>query len=117
MKLGINGTVISSLDHDFSDVRCELQEITIILPGEVHTNSMSNSGLVTKEEEAKSKERNGMKALAADKAAAIMIKGIEGNQFRVLVGSDARFLDFLYRLAPRFAVNFIVKQMAKLKKK
>lgn len=58
-----------------------------------------------------------MKALASDKAAAIMIKVIEGNQFRVLVGSDARFLDFLYRLAPLFAVNFIVKQMAKLKKK
>jgi short-subunit dehydrogenase len=91
--------------------------VTIILPGAVNTNIMSNSGLVTKEEEAKSKEHNGMKALAADKAAAIMIKAIEGNQFRVLVGSDARFLDFLYRLAPRFAVNFIVKQMAKLKKK
>jgi short-subunit dehydrogenase len=91
--------------------------VTIILPGAVNTNIMSNSGLVTKEEEAKSKENNAMKALAADKAAAIMIKAIESNQFSVLVGSDARFLNFLYRLAPRFAVNFIVKQMAKLKKK
>jgi short-subunit dehydrogenase len=91
--------------------------VTIVLPGAVNTNIMSNSGLVTKEEEARSKENSAMKGLSADKAAAIIIKAIEGKQFRVLVGSDARFLDFLYRLAPRFAVNFIVKQMAKMKKK
>ncbi len=91
--------------------------VTIILPGAVDTNIMSNSGLVTKEEEAKSKENSAMKGLSTEKAAAIMIKAIKGNKLRVLVGSDARFLDFLYRLAPRFAVNFIVKQMAKYKKK
>nr|WP_321452014.1 SDR family oxidoreductase [uncultured Carboxylicivirga sp.] len=84
--------------------------VTIIHPGAVNTNIMSNSGVATKEKEEQSKEASNM-TLPAPKAAAIMIKAIEKNKFRVMVGKDARMLDKIYRLAPRFATNFIVKMM------
>jgi NAD(P)-dependent dehydrogenase (short-subunit alcohol dehydrogenase family) len=54
------------------------------------------------------------KALAADRAARDILDGMERNQFRVLVGSDAKLLDVLYRLSPRRAAAFIAKQMRDL---
>lgn len=88
--------------------------VTVIHPGAVNTNIMSNSGVRSAEEEAEMKKGQPDIALDADKAAAIMIKAIERNKFRVMVGKDAQFLDLLYRLAPKTAVNFITKQMSKL---
>lgn len=88
--------------------------ISVIHPGAVNTNIMSNSGVQTAAEEAQSKSQQGGAALPASDAASIMIKGIENNAYRILVGKDARFLDLLYRLSPRRAVNFITKQMGKL---
>lgn len=90
--------------------------VTVIHPGAVNTHIMSNSGVQTLEEENKAKKEQGQqRTLSADKAASIMINAIEKNKFRVMVGSDARFLDFFYRLSPRRAVNFITKQMSKMK--
>lgn len=51
--------------------------------------------------------------LPANKAAAKIIHAIEKNKFRVMVGKDARFLDILYRINPKMAVNMIVKKMGK----
>lgn len=39
---------------------------------------------------------------------------MEQNRFRVLVGSDARLMDLLYRLAPERAARFIYRQMRSL---
>lgn len=89
--------------------------VTVIHPGAVNTNIMSNSGVRTKEEENKMKDTQPDIALSAQKAAAIMISAIEKNKFRVMVGPDARLLDIFYRIAPRTAVNIITKQMSKLK--
>ncbi|MFX5839679.1 short-chain dehydrogenase, partial [Acinetobacter baumannii] len=36
----------------------------------------------------------------ADKAAEIIIRGVEKNQRRVLVGTDAKVLDLMVRLLP-----------------
>ncbi|CAG5079866.1 SDR family NAD(P)-dependent oxidoreductase [Parvicella tangerina] len=89
--------------------------VTLAFPGAIDTNIMSNSGLATKEEEAKSKREAKFNALPADKAAAQMIKAIEKNKLHVLIGKDAKMMNFLYRLAPRRAINMITKQMAKMK--
>ncbi|HRD39264.1 MAG TPA: short-chain dehydrogenase, partial [Bacteroidia bacterium] len=35
-------------------------------------------------------------------------------KYRVMVGSDSRFMDFLYRLSPKFAAEFIYKKMKEL---
>jgi hypothetical protein len=55
-----------------------------------------------------------MSALAANEAARIILHGMETNQYRILVGSDSKFLDFLCRLAPEYATNFIAKKMKAL---
>ena len=87
--------------------------VTAILPGAVNTNIMANSGVKLENESAANNSEANM-ALSPAKAAAIMIDAIEKNKFRVLVGKDARFLDFLYRLNPRRAVSFIVKKMGNM---
>ncbi|MBV6640308.1 MAG: SDR family NAD(P)-dependent oxidoreductase [Cyclobacteriaceae bacterium] len=85
--------------------------VTVVHPGAIDTHIMSNSGLSTTEEETEIKKTQKNKALSADKAASIIIEGIEKEKFRVLVGSDASFLDKFYRLSPKRAVDFIVKKM------
>ncbi len=86
--------------------------VTIVVPGAVATNIVENSGV------ASPPSANGQKfkALSADKAAAIIVEGIERNRFRVLVGSDATFMDRIYRLAPKYAVHLITRQMQALLK-
>ena len=54
------------------------------------------------------------RTLSADKAARKILDGMEKDAFRVLVGSDARLMDLLYRLSPRRAAGFIAKQMKAL---
>ena len=54
------------------------------------------------------------KILSADKAAAIIIAGMEQNRYRVLVGKDAKMLDLLYRLNPAYAAGLIAKKMGAL---
>jgi NAD(P)-dependent dehydrogenase (short-subunit alcohol dehydrogenase family) len=88
--------------------------VTVVHPGAINTNIMANSGVELEADPADSKDSPAYPALAADKAAEIIIGAIEKSKFRVMVGSDARFLDILYRLNPRRAVNYIVKKMSNM---
>jgi hypothetical protein len=54
------------------------------------------------------------KMLKAAKAAEIIVNGIECDKYRILVGSDSRFMDFIYRLSPKYATDLISKQMKSL---
>ncbi|MGF7140556.1 SDR family NAD(P)-dependent oxidoreductase [Roseimarinus sediminis] len=99
----------------YSELKESNVGVTIIHPGAINTNIMLNSGLTSPEAEKDAKESASHKTLAADKAASIMIDAIEKNKFRVMVGKDARMLDWLYRFHPKMAVNLIVKQMSKMK--
>ena len=38
--------------------------------------------------------------------------GIENNKFKLFLGSDAKFLRFLYKLNSKFAINYINKKMS-----
>ena len=98
----------------YAELRNTNVGVTVIHPGAINTNIMSNSGIKTKAEEAESKKVQDNRALSAEKAAAIMINAIERNRFRVVIGKDARMLDILFRIHPQRAVNFIVKQMSKM---
>lgn len=89
--------------------------VSIIFPGGVATNITKNSGV----EMAPAKKQSGKpakayKMLAADKAAEIMVAGLEKEKFRILVGSDAKIMDKLYRFNPKFAVDTITKKMKDL---
>lgn len=86
--------------------------VTVVFPGAIQTNITKNSGLETPKNT--DKQESSSKAMPADKAAEKIIKAIEKNKYRVLVGQDAKFMDFIYRLNPKFAARFITKKMKSL---
>lgn len=95
----------------YSELKGTNVGVTVIHPGSVNTNIMKNS-----EVKSPGAQASGVAAqniLSAEKAAALMIDGIERNKYRVLVGKDASMLDYLYRFNPKIAVDLIVKKMKK----
>jgi NAD(P)-dependent dehydrogenase (short-subunit alcohol dehydrogenase family) len=86
--------------------------VTVVFPGAMGTNIAVNSGV------ANSLRMEGtespVKMLAPTKAAQLIIEGIEKNQYRVLVGADARLMDAVCRLNPQRAARFIYNQMRAL---
>jgi NAD(P)-dependent dehydrogenase (short-subunit alcohol dehydrogenase family) len=89
--------------------------VTVVFPGAVATNITTNSGVTMKmPDDPKALEKAQRRTLPADKAARIILDGMEKNHYRVLVGSDAKLLDRLYRIHPRRAAGFIANQMKDL---
>jgi short-subunit dehydrogenase len=87
--------------------------VTVVFPGAIGTEITKNSGVdMGNADEAEA--GSGYKTLPPSEAAEIIVDAIEKDAFRVLVGSDARFMDFLYRLAPKRAVKMIFDQMKEL---
>lgn len=87
--------------------------VTVVFPGAIATNIASNSGVsIQAPAEGGSEQR--IKAMPAREAAEIILKGMEQNKFRVLVGNDARMMDFLSRLMPKRAAHLIYQQMGSL---
>lgn len=97
----------------------ELQEtnvhVAVVFPGAIGTNITQNSG-VRKEPAASPEEtkKQASQTTSPEKAAEIIISGILNNKNRIFIGSDAKFLDKLYRLAPTYATNFIANKMKSL---
>lgn len=83
--------------------------VTSVMPGSIDTNIMKNSGVEMTS--AMKSMQGSMKALSAKKAAQIIIRAIEKNKAKVLVGNDAKMMDFLYRLMPVRATTFFAKLM------
>jgi short-subunit dehydrogenase len=88
--------------------------VTAVFPGAIQTDITKNSGVTINFDTSKPQKQH--KTLSSEKAAEIIIQAMEKNKFRVLVGSDAKFMDFLYRISPGFATRFIAKQMKDLLK-
>jgi len=88
-------------------------KVTVVFPGAISTNIAKNSGLGDYQERM-SEGAAAAKAppmTPAPEAARIIVDGMEQDAYRVLVGKDAKFMDFLYRLAPKRAAGFIFNQM------
>jgi short-subunit dehydrogenase len=83
--------------------------VTVVFPGAVKTNIMVNSGLENPTDPKAIEASN--KILTPEKAAQIIIKGVEENRYRILVGKDSKFMDLIYWVNPRFATKFIGKMM------
>jgi short-subunit dehydrogenase len=83
--------------------------VTVVFPGGVDTNLVSNSGVNTD-----GVDGHSYKLLSAKDAAAITIKGMESKKYQVLAGNDAKFMDFLYRLNPKKATDLIAKKIKTL---
>ncbi len=87
-------------------------KVTVVFPGAIRTNISSNSGL--KEDPASGADGSAYKILLPSEAATIIVDAIERDLPRVFVGKDSKFMDFIYRLNPKFATNFISGKMKDL---
>jgi short-subunit dehydrogenase len=82
--------------------------VSVIMPGAVATAITENSGV-----EAPAAGSGKVPMTPADKAARIMVAGIEKDRLHIYVGPDARLMSLAIRVAPRQAIRFVQKQMAK----
>jgi short-subunit dehydrogenase len=87
--------------------------VSVVFPGAIGTDIAARSG-VEIEAGVAEEGASSFNPMPPNKAAAAILKGIEKDKFRILVGSDAKFMNFLYRLSPKFATKYIVKQMGSL---
>ena len=91
--------------------------VTVVHPGAIDTNITENSGVDKPNidlSDPKKAEDLAKMTLSPVIAAEKIIQAMEQNRYRVTVGKDATFMDYLYRFNPKFATDFIQKQMAKL---
>jgi short-subunit dehydrogenase len=88
--------------------------VTVVFPGAIGTNIAANSGVAINLGPDNGKGPRSIKPLPPSQAARIIVEGIEQNRYRILVGSDSAFMDFLYRVSPERAAHFIFKQMQSL---
>lgn len=89
-------------------------KVTIVFPGAVATNITQNSGVAINMGSESSASERRFPTTSPEKAAEIILNGMERDQFQVYVGNDARFMNLLYRLNPRYATRFMFNQMKSL---
>ncbi len=87
--------------------------VTVVFPGAIATNISQNSGVVIQASAASESSQSFPTTSAAD-AAAIIIKGMERDEFQVYVGNDAKMMNRFYRLSPRRATRFMYGRMKEL---
>jgi short-subunit dehydrogenase len=83
--------------------------VTVVYPGAVNTNIASNSNIETN-----SSESSSYKMLSAEKAAQIIVEGIEQNKFQLYVGSDSKMMNLMYKFSPKKAIKLINKKMGNM---
>ncbi|MCP3463311.1 SDR family oxidoreductase [Bradyrhizobium sp. CCGUVB23] len=93
-----------SLRHEL-DVAASQVKLSVVHPGGIATNIVRNSragvGVTDNARRAQSIERFEAAARTTPKDAALrIIRGIERNEPRILIGNDARFMDLLQRFRP-----------------
>lgn len=93
----------------YAELKGTQVKVTVVHPGAVITNITQNSGM--NQPKIEGKPPKNLMALSPAKAAKIIIRAMEKNKYRVMVGKDAAMLDFMYRLSPRMGTNFIGKMM------
>jgi short-subunit dehydrogenase len=97
----------------FAELQGTPVSVTIVFPGGVGTNITANSGVEIPNMEELTKGKAPKTVTPAD-AGRQIIEGMEKGAFRVLIGSDAKFMDRFSRLNPRRATLLIANQMKAL---
>jgi short-subunit dehydrogenase len=106
-----------SLRHELQVANSPIR-LSVVHPGGVATNiarnSRTGSGMTDNARRAESIERFEAVARTSPKDAALrIIKGIENNQPRILIGNDARLMDLLQRLLPATYWAVLARRIAK----
>jgi short-subunit dehydrogenase len=110
-----------SLRHELQMAASPVR-LSVVHPGGVLTNIVRNArdgvGVTDNERRAQTIERFDAIARTTPRDAALrIIQGIEKNQPRILIGSDARFMDLLQRFRPATYWNVMARRIAKSEKK
>jgi short-subunit dehydrogenase len=106
-----------SLRHELQIAKSPVK-LSVVHPGGVSTNIARNSrtgtGITDNERRAQSIERFDAFAKTTPAAAALrIIEGIEKNAPRILIGSDARFMDLLQRFRPATYWTVLARRIEK----
>lgn len=88
--------------------------VTVVFPGAIGTHIAENSGVGRTLPAATDTQRRSIRPLPPSRAAQIIIDGMERDQYRVLVGTDSAFMDFIYRVSSQHAARYISSQMQSL---
>lgn len=81
--------------------------VSVVMPGAVNTSISANSGVTMKADP----DARQIPQTPADKAARIILSGIEKDRLHILVGKDAHVMDVAIKLAPKQATKLVRKQM------
>lgn len=90
--------------------------VSVVFPGATNTNITTNSNVSTPTTGGADTKDLSAKMLPADKAAEIIVEGMEKNKPQIFTGSDSKLMNRLYRLNPVYATKLIAKQMKSLLK-
>ena len=90
--------------------------VSVVFPGAIGTNITANSGVQGPKMSDEDLKKVMSRVLPANKAAEIIINGIEKNKLQIFVGNDSKLMNLLYKLNPGYATRFIAKQMKSLLK-
>jgi short-subunit dehydrogenase len=106
-----------SLRHELQ-IAASPVRLSVVHPGGVSTNIVRNSragtGVTDNERRAQLIERFDAAAKTTPTTAALrIIRGIEKNQPRILIGNDARFMDLLQRFRPATYWAVLARRIAK----
>ena len=96
----------------FAELEKTNVRVMIVLPGAMDTNITKNSNV----EINTTKESSNYKLLSAHDAAEQIINGIKKNKFKLFLGSDSKFLKFLYKINSIWAIRFINNKMNNINK-
>jgi short-subunit dehydrogenase len=110
-----------ALRHELQMAKSPVR-LSVVHPGGIKTNIVRNSrtgsGITDNGRRAHSIERFDVIAKTSAKDAALrIIKGIEKNEPRILIGGDARFMDILQRLRPATYWSIMTKRIEKMSKR
>jgi short-subunit dehydrogenase len=109
-----------SLRHELQMAASPVR-LSVVHPGGVSTNIVRNAhsgaGVTDNARRAQTIERFDKAARTTPRAAALrIIEGIEKNQPRILIGSDARFMDLLQRFRPGTYWALLARRIEKMTK-
>lgn len=103
VKLFTEGLYAELLDTNVS--------VSVIMPGAIATEITTNSGVATPE--AADGAEGSVRMTAPDRAARIMLDGIEKDRLHIYVGTDAKLMSIAIKVIPKAAIRFVKTQMAK----
>jgi short-subunit dehydrogenase len=110
-----------SLRHELQTAKSPIR-LSVVHPGGIKTNIVRNmrsgSGVTDNERRVQSIERFDAITQTSPKDAALrIIRGIEKDEPRILIGGDARFMDLLQRFRPATYWKVMAKRIEKMAKR